>query len=115
MPCDMVRTVTCEMQNADLSVLTKALEALGYSVRAASGARTGTGIQFSRNGEPVGSYSKSTGKLSIRGTAGLTADRVKKEYASQAVKVAARKYGWRVESAVGANSHKKLILNKSRY
>ena len=97
MPCDQLRTSEVDLGKiSDKALLLKALGALGYQARL-----VGAEIVFgsSYNGGTV----HADGRVTLTGAAAsLEVNQIKRAYSTEAVKIAAKKFGWSV-SSLGQN------------
>ena len=100
MPCDSIQTQQISFKDAQghEQLLAEALERLGYRVTIA-----GAYIQFVHPNGIRGSYAN--GQFCSQGYAQMDVDVVKREFATGAVKKAAKQYGWPIED-LGNNKFK---------
>ena len=84
MPCDSIITINLELKNANLALLTKAINKIGQNAY----------IQLRDNGLvwPGGSYDKTTGILSVKNEA--DGKLIKRAYSGEIVKAQAKRFGW---------------------
>ena len=91
MPCNEGRTVSTVMAKADLDILKRTLERRGYRVT-----KHDTSLSIHQNGDYVGEYKN--GELTAQQTWGgeplLDGAAVKRAYAEEVVRTAAKRYGW---------------------
>lgn len=91
MPCDTIRTTTLDLNVADEGVLLRGLRATGWEVRTSddmlNAYRRTTGDAFS----------VTHGQITVRAGREAIADEVKQAYAQEAVRTAAKKYGFTVK------------------
>lgn len=97
MPCDQVRTTVIEVEKLDKSVLTKALQALGYDVSEA-----GEALLFStKSSRFVHRYEAGRFTLSNIGqNEAAWINNIKQAYSVEAVKTAAARFGWNLKPNV---------------
>lgn len=91
MPCDTERTITTDLRAAHPDVLTRGLAAAGFTMTLLGDGRTVRiyDPQTGRNADLSGR------QLSASSEAMLS--EIKRAYAGEAVRTAARKYGWAVK------------------
>ena len=84
MPCYTITEVKLELKNANLDLLTKAINKVGQNAY----------VQLRENGLVWngGSYDKTTGILSVRN--GTDGKLVKRAYSGEIVKAQASRFGW---------------------
>jgi hypothetical protein len=87
MPCDSIITVDLELKNANLALLTKAINKIGQNAY----------IQLRDNGLVWngGSYDKKTGILSVQNEA--DGKLIKRAYSGEIVKSQASRFGWNIK------------------
>lgn len=98
MPCDTQRTITTQLEAAHPDVLGRGLTAAGYAFKLQQDGRT---ISITRDGYEVARLRD--GELSGRNEQVL--GDIKRAYATEAVKTAARKYGWAVKADAEQDSY----------
>lgn len=86
MPCDTISTVSIELKNANLDILKKVIEKLGYTAR-----QNSVGISW---GYGRYSYNQNTGQLTVEYESEVV--QIKRSYAAEMVKAKASRFGWRV-------------------
>lgn len=92
MPCNTITSVTLVLKNANLDLLKKALEGLGYLVNKVS-----HGLQFRKNrGLTTFNYYSFTGEFNAENLE--SANAIKRAYTSQIVQNQASRFGWKVKS-----------------
>lgn len=94
MPCDQIRLQSVDFANGNVGVLKAALEAAGYEV---SHDAERNWLWF-RDKSGTRAYRTGTfrnGTFTVQ--EGIDVDEIKKEYANEAVKVAAKKFNWSVK------------------
>jgi hypothetical protein len=91
MPCDTQRTITTKLEAAHPDVLGRGLTAAGFAFTLL---QDGTTIRITRDGREVARLSGKT----LSGTSEAVFNDIKRAYATEAVKTAARKYGWAVKA-----------------
>lgn len=92
MPCWTVVTVTMELKNADLTILKKALENLGFQTVT----QKGDMLYWDYN---RASYDRRTGQITMndRSMTSQVASKIKMEYSKENVRQQAKKFGWQVQ------------------
>lgn len=91
MPCDTITSVTLELKNANLDLLKKALEGLGYMVN-----MTSQGLRFCTKYGPTFNYYSQSGEFNAENLESAKA--IKRAYTSQIVQNQANRFGWKVKS-----------------
>jgi len=91
MPCDTVTSVTLVLKNANLDLLKKALEGLGYIVT-----KTSQGLRFCTRYGPTFNYYSQTGEFNAENLE--SANAIKRAYTSQLVQNQASRFGWKVKT-----------------
>ncbi len=89
MPCETITSVTLELKNANLDLLKKALEKLGYLVNKVS-----HGLQFRK--KSTFNYYSQTGEFNAEDFE--SANAIKQAYTSQLVQDKASRFGWKVKT-----------------
>lgn len=97
MPCDTERTITTKLEAAHPDVLGRGLTAAGFAFTLQ---QDGTTISITRNGYKVATLAGGV----LSGTNEETLGQIKRAYAGEAVRTAARKYGWAVKADAEADS-----------
>lgn len=95
MPCYQTQTCNCNLNNADIDLLQKALEAQGFNVWRVAGNKS---LGFSKAGV-TGTYSNNKLNFSYSGEKPDT-DAIKREYSKAVIEQKAAQYaeeGWEVE------------------
>jgi hypothetical protein len=103
MPCWEIRQTSVNMEKADPTILDAALKAISVtSYTFDRGIVTITGWQ--RTGEP--------GSEAYSFTEMPTAQQVKVAYGQQVVKVAAKRFGWTINTAKSNPAQRRYVVNK---
>ena len=95
MPCDQIRSTSIDFSKADPDVLRAALEESGYKIYR----QLGNDLWIENERGEIGTYR--AGVFKIPETWDF--DAIKQQYATQAVKVAAKRFGWNVAKQTGKN------------
>lgn len=88
MPCYTVRTVSVELKIADLTVLERGLAAAGFAVR-----RTGDVVRATRGGVTAVIQG---GQVTVTEGNEAVIPLIKQAYSAEAVRTAAKRFGWDV-------------------
>lgn len=98
MPCYTIRTMTFDLKGADQSVLVTGLKAAGFRVRVEGS----TVYANTKHGIPVVIKG---GKIEVQEGFENVAQQVNRAYATQAVKAAAAKFGFKVTQDARSAQH----------
>ncbi len=104
MPCYEERKITLKFEAANLDLLTKALESMGYSVK-----RQGERLAFFGD---EGSGTFQAGTITATSTMEEKLGGLKQAYSREVVKFAARKFGWNVKAQPG-NANKMVVTRRT--
>lgn len=103
MPCDAVRVIGLELKVANPDVLTRGIKAIGYEITHLSGGAM-------RVRTPQGSVIISDGMIKgDENVVARVAGEVKRAYAAEAVRTAARKFGWSVVNDKQVADHMTIL------
>lgn len=106
MPCYTIRTVSFALKGADRAVLVRGLKAAGFRVNEYEGSIAA----YTKQGIPV---SISGGVISVQEGYEHVAAQVNKAYATEAVKTAAARFGFKVTQDTRDQQH--LTLNRRSF
>lgn len=107
MPCYTIRTVTFELKGANQDVLVRGLKAAGFRIGLVDRENV---VAYSKQGIPLRIFG---GKIEVQEGYGHVAQQVNKAYATEAVKTAAQKYGFKVTQ--DARQPQRLTLNRRAF
>lgn len=110
MPCDTIRTTTLDLAVADRSILERGLKAAGFEVR--SGLRLLSLYHGDTDTSAV--ISLASGTIEVPVGREELADRVKRAYATEAVRTASQRFGFTVK-ADAKNPQQHLTLSRRTF